>query len=143
QYRQVSAQPLQLRRLPRVLRPQPRVLLAQLAGHPRQLPVRLQRGGQHVPQRCLSILRIRDNASRSHHAAQQTPSAAANHASRPRVSQPAALADANAPSHDFRILTMNAYDLAFELYGPRGACTEWRIRLYRFITEDNRSLRDI
>jgi hypothetical protein len=79
QYRQVSAQLLQLGSLPRVLRPQPRVLLAQLADQPRQLPVRLQRGSQHVPQRCLSTLRILDNPSLSRHATQQTPSEAANH----------------------------------------------------------------
>jgi hypothetical protein len=44
---------------------------------------------QHVPQRCLSTLRIRDNAGRHRHAAQQTPSAAANHAPQASVSYPA------------------------------------------------------
>ena len=50
----------------------------------------IQRRSQHIPQRRLSTLRIRDNASRNRHAAQQTPSAAANHAPRASVSQPAA-----------------------------------------------------
>jgi hypothetical protein len=95
-----------LRAQPRVLlRAQPTILLAQLSRQPRYLPVRLQRSSQHIPQRCLRTLRTRDNASRNHHAAQQTPSAAADHAPRASVSQPTALADANTPSHEFRILT--------------------------------------
>jgi len=105
QNRQVSAELPQLGSLLRVLRPQPFVLLAQLRRQPRQLPVRIQRRSQHIPQRCLSILRIRDNARRNRHAAQQTSSPAANHAPRASVSQPTALADANTPSHEFRILT--------------------------------------
>ena len=69
-----------------------------------ELPVRIQRRSQHIPQRCLSILRIRDNTRRNRHAAQQTPSAAANHAPRASVSQPTALWTPNIPSHEFRIL---------------------------------------
>jgi hypothetical protein len=80
QDRQVSPQPLQLGSLPRVRLPQPGVLLPHLAQQPRHLPVRLKRRSQHVPQRRLSTLQIRDNARRNRHAAQQTPSAAANHA---------------------------------------------------------------
>ena len=60
---------------PRVLRPQPGVLI--------------QRRGQRIPQRRLSPHRIREHARRNRHAAQQTSSAAANHASC-AVSQPTA-----------------------------------------------------
>jgi len=70
------------------------------------LPARIQCRSQHIPQRCLSILRTRDNASHGHHAAQQTPSPAANHALRTGVSQPTVLVDANTPSREFRILTI-------------------------------------
>ena len=60
---------------PRVLRPQPGVLI--------------QRRGQRIPQRRLSPHRIREHARRNRHTAQQTSSAAANHASC-AVSQPTA-----------------------------------------------------
>ena len=69
----------------------PRRPLAGAVSAASQLPVRLQRRSQRIPQGRLSILRIRDNASRNRHAAQQTPSAAANHAPRASVSQRAAL----------------------------------------------------
>src|SRR6266849_171589 len=97
QTRQVSPQPLQLSRLLRVLRPQPGVLLpvhgillAQLSNQPRHLPVRLQGRSQHLPQRRLSTLQNRDKTSRNRHAAQQTPSAAANHAPRTTCLTPSA-----------------------------------------------------
>src|SRR5229473_826201 len=97
QNRQVSPQPLQLSRLLRVLRPQPGVLLpehgillAQLSNQPRHLPVRLQGRSQHLPQRRLSTLQNRDKTSRNRHAAQQTPSAAANHAPRTTCLTPSA-----------------------------------------------------
>jgi hypothetical protein len=75
---------------PGVVRPQQRVLRTQLASHHRQLPVQLHSLSQRIPQRRLSIPRNRDHASRDCHAAQQTPSASANHASRTGVSWPAA-----------------------------------------------------
>src|SRR5204862_4615989 len=59
----------------RVLRPQPGVLI--------------QHRGQRTSQRRLSPHRIREHARRNRHAAQQTSSAAANHAPR-AVSQPTA-----------------------------------------------------
>src|SRR6266568_115394 len=101
QNRQVSAQPLQLSRLLRVLLPKPGVLLAQLTRQPRQLLVRLQCRSQHILGRRLSIRQIQDNPCRNRHAAQQTPSPAANHA--PRL--PCRATARPTPPHDFRILT--------------------------------------
>ena len=109
QYRQAGPQFLQLSRLRRVLLTQPRVLLArprvipaQLLRRLRELPVRLQRRCQRIPQGRLSTLRNRDNADRNRHAAQQTPSAVANHAPRASVSHEPSPGH---PSRDFRILT--------------------------------------
>jgi hypothetical protein len=92
----------------RVLRPQPRVLLAQLLRQPRQPRIRLQRRSQHLPQRRLSILRIRDNTGCNHHAAQQTPSAAADHALRTACLQTTADTTGRPPPpRNFRILTFS------------------------------------
>ena len=88
QHRHSGPKLLQLSRLRRVLLTQPRILLAhprvipaQLLRRLRELPVRLQRRSQRIPQPRLSALRNRVNTSRNrHHAPQQTPSAAAKHA---------------------------------------------------------------
>ncbi len=50
--------------------PQPGVLLAKLPGQLRQLPVRLQRGSQRIPQRQVRT-RLRQHRSRPSHGAQQ------------------------------------------------------------------------
>ncbi len=63
--------------------PEAGVLLAQITRQPRQILVRLQRRSQHILRRRLSIRQIQDNTCRNRHAAQQTPSLAANHAPRP------------------------------------------------------------
>src|SRR6266536_1492578 len=99
QHRKVCPQTLQLARLLRVLRTQPGVLLAQLSHQPRHLLIRLQRSSQHVPQRCLSTLGIRDNACHNHHAAQQTPSAAADHAPPTACRNPTMITDADNTRH--------------------------------------------
>src|SRR5712692_2299909 len=127
QNRQVSPQPLQLSRLLRVLRPQPGVLLpehgillAQLSNQPRHLPVRLQGRSQHLPQRRLSTLQNRDKTSRNRHAAQQTPSAAANHAPRTTCLTPSA-GTTGEPAHHATSEYLRATSSPMPIPGPRAA----------------------
>src|SRR5208337_4504689 len=82
QDRQRSAHPLELSRLPRDLGITPRQSLPQLRGSPLPALVRLQRRSQRSPQRRHISIRTR----RDRHAAQQTPSPAANHAPHASVS---------------------------------------------------------
>ena len=132
QNRQVSPHPVQLRvplritlEQPRVLLPQPRVLLAKLACRLRQLPVRLQRGSQRIQQRRLSNPRIPGHASRNRHAAQRTPSAAANHAPRVSVSQPTPPMSANAPAHTISeyLRKTGGFSDTFDTIYPGKHCT--------------------
>ena len=106
QNRQVSPHPLQLSRLLRVLRPQPRVLRPQLLRQLRQPLIGLQRRSQHIPQRRLSILRTRDNARHNRHAAQQTRSALANHAPHTTCRGPSLAPQRARTPRGFRILTL-------------------------------------
>jgi len=79
---QRGTHPLQLSRLPRDLGITPRESLPQLRGGPLPALVRLQRRSQGSPQRRHISIRTR----RDRHAAQQTPSPAANHAPHASVS---------------------------------------------------------
>ena len=80
------------------------VLLRQPTGQLRQPPVRLQRLSQHhFHGRRPSTLRIPDHASRNRHAAQQTPSAAANHPEHRTSPEPPNPWRQVTPSHEFRV----------------------------------------
>ena len=102
QDRQRGTHPLQLSRLPRDLGITPRESLPQLRGGPLPALVRLQRRSQGSPQRRHISIRTR----RDRHAAQQTPSPAANHAPHASVSPHTRPWRRETPSPDFRILTV-------------------------------------
>src|SRR6266581_2868376 len=102
QDRQRGAHPLKLSRLPRDLGITPRQGLPQLCGGPLPALVRLQRRSQGSPQRHNLSIRTR----RDRHAAQQTPSPAANHAPHASVPPYTHPWRRETPSPDFRILTI-------------------------------------
>src|SRR5208337_3885224 len=106
QDRQRSAHPLELSRLPRDLGITPRQGLPQLRGSPLPALVRLQRRSQRSPQRRHISIRTRDHPRRNRHAAQQTPSPAANHAPHTSASPRTRPRRRETPSPDFRILTL-------------------------------------
>src|SRR5271157_3325499 len=69
--------------------------------------VRLQRRSQRSPQRRHISIRTRDHPRRNRHAAQQTPSPAANHAPHASASPRTRPWRRETPSPDFRILTLH------------------------------------
>ena len=117
QDRQRSAHPLKLSRLPRDLGITPRESLPQLRGSLLPALVRLQRRSQRSPQRRHISIRTRNHPRHNRHAAQQTPSPAANHAPHASASPRTHPRRRETPSPDFRILTLVVLDNVRKRFG--------------------------